>query len=379
MLGSVEKSFVALMYAGALMSSVSAETVSTRFKPSMYLSVACEVSSMSLPSLILSRSISSVTSVTLPRFLHSSSHEYNCTVSQIQYLCLSSRATCLVGPVYLHAFQFVDSAGVLVEDLREGVSFEAEVGDGLGVGFRAGDPGPVGAEDHLPCQALKVEVLVVVGELFGGKARDLDVDVGAHERDEGRRVVPPAATAVGEDDGEVGEVAGHVLYEGGIGVAVGGPGEDARAAVEDDGEVLRLAVGVGRVEHPVVRGERAVDRVELQPDGAQGDLALQLPYERVVQVRVQVRHQAEAVGVVLEDGEHVFDGLDAGGLRAVLGEQDRDVHTFCGHVLVEAGRDHGPFVVVELQEVFDASLEVPGPFLQGHLQRGQSGRVYVGV
>src|SRR5215218_10713960 len=168
------------------------------------------------------------------------------------------------GPVFLCASQFIDSAGVLVKDLCEGVSFEAEVGDGLGVGFRAGDPWPVGAEDHLPGQALEVEVLIVVGELLGGKARDLYVDVGAHERDEGRRVVPPAAAAVGEDDGEVGEVAGHVLYKGGVGVAVGGPGEDARAAMENDGEALGLADSVGRVEHPVVRGEGAVHGVELQ-------------------------------------------------------------------------------------------------------------------
>jgi hypothetical protein len=60
------------MYAGALISSVSAETVSTRFNPSMYLSVAWEESSMSLPSLILPRSISSVTGITTPRFLRPS-------------------------------------------------------------------------------------------------------------------------------------------------------------------------------------------------------------------------------------------------------------------------------------------------------------------
>jgi len=54
------------MYAGALISSVSAETMSVRFSPSMYLSVACSGSSMSLPLLILSRSASSLTAVLLP-------------------------------------------------------------------------------------------------------------------------------------------------------------------------------------------------------------------------------------------------------------------------------------------------------------------------
>ena len=112
-----------------------------------------------------------------------------------------------------------------MQDLRQGFAFEAEVGDSLGVGFRAGDAGPVGAEDHLPCEALEVEVLVVVGELLRGEARDLDLNVGAHQGDEGCGVVPPATPAVGENDGEIGEVADHVLDEGGIGVAVGEPGK----------------------------------------------------------------------------------------------------------------------------------------------------------
>jgi hypothetical protein len=38
--GNDEKSFVAFMYAGALMSSVSAETIKVRLRPSIYLSVA---------------------------------------------------------------------------------------------------------------------------------------------------------------------------------------------------------------------------------------------------------------------------------------------------------------------------------------------------
>src|SRR5687768_920641 len=97
-------------------------------------------------------------------------------------------------------FQFVDLSGVLVQDLVQGVPFEAEVYDSLGVGFRAWRSWPVGTEDHLPCQALEVEVAVVVGELFRGEAGNLDPHVLAHKGDEGGCVVPPAPSAVGEDD-----------------------------------------------------------------------------------------------------------------------------------------------------------------------------------
>ena len=53
-----------------------------------------------------------------------------------------------------------------------------------------------------------------------GESGDLDPDVGAHDRDKCGGVVPPAATAVGEDYGEVGEVACDVLDQGRVGVAV---------------------------------------------------------------------------------------------------------------------------------------------------------------
>src|SRR5215212_11654992 len=168
-----------------------------------------------------------------------------------------------------------------------------------------------------------------------GEAGDLDPDVGAHEGDKGCGVVPPAASAVGEDYGEIREVASDVLDEGGVSVAVRRAWEDARAAVEDSGEALSFAEGVRRIEHPVVRGERAVDGMELQPDGAQRDLTLQFLDERVVQVGVQVRHQAEAVGVMGEEWDQVLHRLDACGLRAVLAEQYRHVYAFGGHVLVE--------------------------------------------
>ncbi len=90
--------------------------------------------------------------------------------------------------------------------------------------------------------------------------------------------------------------------------------------------------------------------MELQPDGPKRDLAPQLVDERVVQVRVQVRHQAEAVGVVLEDRDQVLDGLYAGRLRTVLAEQDGHVHTLAAHIFVEALGDDRPILIVELEQ-----------------------------
>src|SRR5215217_4060308 len=211
------------MYAGALISSVSAETIRVRFNPSTYLSVACEESSMSLPLLMRSRSISSVTAV-----MPSSSAQVGCSIITVRSVNINH---CEV----TRSDSFVNTEGVLVEDPLQCLAFEVEIGDNLGVGAWAWHAGPVGAEDHLPGEALEVEVSVVIGELMWGESGDLDPDVGAHERDKGCGVVPPAAPAVGEDHGEVGEVAGDVLDQGRVGVAVRRTGEDTCAAVENDG------------------------------------------------------------------------------------------------------------------------------------------------
>src|SRR5215204_917484 len=366
MLGSVEKSFVAFMYAGALISSVSAETIRVRFKPSTYLSVACEESSMSLPLLMRSRSISSVTAV-----MPSSSAQVGCSIITVRSVNINH---CEV----TRSDSFVNTEGVLVEDPLQCPAFEVEICYSLGIGSRGRHTGPVGAEDHLGGEALEVEVPVVIGELMWGESGDLDPDVGAHERDKGCGFVPPAAPAVGEDYGEVGEVADDVLDQGRVGVAVRRTREDTRAAVEDYGEAFPFAVGVGRVEHTVVGGEGPMDGMDLESDRAELDLALQLVYQREVQVRVEVRHEVEAFGVMGEERDQVLHGLYACGLRAVLAEKNCDVHALALHVVVETLRDESAFLIVELEQRRRAVLGCPLPpgLFQGRETRGVDVSVY---
>src|SRR5215213_11280052 len=125
------------MYAGALINSVSAETIRVRFKPSTYLSVACEESSMSLPLLMRSRSISSVTAV-----MPSSSAQVGCSIITVRSVNINH---CEV----TRSDSFVNAEGVFAEDLLEYLVFEVEIGDSLGVGSWPWHAGPVGAEDHL--------------------------------------------------------------------------------------------------------------------------------------------------------------------------------------------------------------------------------------
>ena len=119
------------------------------------------------------------------------------------------------------------------------------------------------------------------------------------------------------------------------------------------GEALGFAEGVRQVEHPVVRAEAAVDGVQLQPNGPQRYLPPQLVDERVVKVRVEVCHEAEAGGVVGENRDQVLDGLYAGRLRTVLAEQYGHVHALAVHIFVEALRDDRPTLVVELEQEGD--------------------------
>src|SRR5215213_5037681 len=204
------------------------------------------------------------------------------------------------------------------------------------------------------------------------EAGDLDPDVGAHERDKGCGVVPPAASAVGEYYGEVGEVAGDVLDQGRVGVAVRRTREDTRAAVEDDGEAFPFAVCVGRIEHPVIGGEGPMDGMDLEPYCAEFDLALQLVYHREVQVRVEVGHELEAFGVIGQEWDQVLHGLYACRLRAVLAEKDCDVHALAFHVVVETLRDEGAFLVVQLVKGRRTVLGRPLPpgLFQGRETRG---------
>ena len=79
-----------------------------------------------------------------------------------------------------------------------------------------------------------------------------------------------------------------------------------------------------------------------------------------------------------ERRDQVFHGLYACGLRAVLAEEDCDVHAPHGHIVVEALRDEGPLLVVEVVEGH-VLAEVLRPLAPLELQGGQTRRVDVGV
>src|SRR4029450_7651525 len=170
----------------------------------------------------------------------------------------------------------VDAEGVAAQDRTQGVVVEVELGDGAGVGGDAGGPGPVAAEDALPGQAVEVEAGEVGGGAGGGEAGEVDPDVGAGQGEEAGGVVPPAAAAVGQDDGEVGDVLDELVDGGRVAEAVDGAGEGARAGVEHDRHALLGAALVDQVEHALGGWEAAVDRVELDRGRAQGELAVAL-------------------------------------------------------------------------------------------------------
>ncbi len=82
--------------------------------------------------------------------------------------------------------------------------------------------------------------------------------------------------------------------------------------------------------------------MDLERDGAEVELALELVRRRMMQVRVEVRDQAHAAGVVLDERQDVLDRLDPRHLRAVLGEHERDVDALLLEVRVEALRHDEP-------------------------------------
>src|SRR5215211_1702369 len=110
----------------------------------------------------------------------------------------------------------VDPQGVAAQHGPEGVVVQVQLGDGPGVGGHAGGAGPVAAEDALAGQAAQVEAREVGGEAGGWEAGEVDPDVGAGQGEEGGGVVPPAAAAVGQDHGEVGDVLDELVDGGGV-------------------------------------------------------------------------------------------------------------------------------------------------------------------
>ena len=139
-----------------------------------------------------------------------------------------------------------------------------------------------------------------------------------------------------------------------------------------------LAGLVGRVEHPVVGGDARVHRVDLQRHRAERELPTHLVVDRVVQVRVDVGDDLDAVRVARGDREHVLDDLQAGHLRGVLAHEQRGVDALGRQVGVELRRHHRAFAVVEPSHGGRGG-EPLQPRLPGQLERGQPGGVQVDV
>jgi hypothetical protein len=147
--------------------------------------------------------------------------------------------------------------------------------------------------------------------------------------------------------------------------------------VEDHGNAQLGTAPVNQVERALGGREAAVHRVQLDRHRAQGQLALQLLGDRVVEVGVEVGDQAEPPRVVLQQRQQVLDRLDAGHLRAVLAHQQGHVDALGLQEGVEAvGADRSLPVVQLAQRVGIGKRRPCGP---GQLQRRQPGHVQVHV
>src|SRR5512132_315718 len=273
-------------------------------------------------------------------------------------------------PVHAHC--------VAAQHRTQGVVVEVELGDGAGVGGDAWGAGPVAAKDALPGQAVEVEAGEVGGGAGGGEPGEVDPDVGAGQGQEGGGVVPPAAAAVGQDHGEVGDVLDELVDRGRVAEAVDGPREGAGAGVEHHRHPQLGAALVDQVEHALGGREAAVDRVQLDRGRAQGELAVQLLGDRVVQVRVEVGDRPEPARVALDHRQQVLDGLDPGDPGAVLAHQQGHVDALGLQVGVEAVGAQRSGRVVEVVEG-DAAAELERPALPVDLEGGPPGRVQVDV
>ncbi len=146
-----------------------------------------------------------------------------------------------------------------------------EFGDILGHLVYAG-AGPVGAPEDF------VGDVFDAGEIFEeflrGDAADVHMKIFVAADEEEGFGHPEGAAAVGEDDGEVGEVDADVVAEDGLGVGVAGAGENGSAGVNHDGEAVVLGALVDFAEFGVaveigVRSEGLVGGVDF--DGADAE------------------------------------------------------------------------------------------------------------
>src|ERR1700722_708380 len=121
--------------------------------------------------------------------------------------------------------QVVDTDRVAGQHGRGGVLVGHELGDGAGVGGDARDAGPVGAEDHPLGEPVPVLPRVVVAQPGRRQAGQLDPRPVVAQGEERGRVVPPAAPAVREHQGEEAEIAQHVVEDDRVAEGVGRAGE----------------------------------------------------------------------------------------------------------------------------------------------------------
>ena len=141
-----------------------------------------------------------------------------------------------------------EGGGVVVEDLLLGGGGEgelAEFGDVLVHLVYAG-AGPVGAPEDFVGDFF--DAGEIFEELLRGDAADVHMKIFVAADEEEGFGHPDGSAAVGEDDGEVGEVDADVVGEDGLGVSVAGAGEDARAGVNHDGEAVVLGAIVDLAE-----------------------------------------------------------------------------------------------------------------------------------
>src|SRR5580704_5233680 len=152
-----------------------------------------------------------------------------------------------------------EGGGVVVEDFLFGGGGEGEgfeFGDVLGHLVYAG-AGPVGAPEDFVGDVF--DAREIFEELLRGDAADVYVKIFMAADEEEGFGHPERAAAVGEDDGEVGEVDADVVGEDGLGVGVAGAGEDGGAGVDHDGEAVVLGAVVDFAEFGVA-GEVGVWR-----------------------------------------------------------------------------------------------------------------------
>ena len=128
-------------------------------------------------------------------------------------------------------------------------------GGGEGEGFEFGDvlghlvyagAGPVGAPEDFVGDVF--DAWEIFEELLRGDAADVYVKIFMAPDEEEGFGHPEGAAAVGEDDGEVGEVDAEVVAEDGLGVGVAGAGEDGGASMNHDGEAVVLSALVDFAE-----------------------------------------------------------------------------------------------------------------------------------